>query len=281
MKKVICGILLVIFLAVFCVTGYKLLSYYKESKEQKAQYSGLEQLMEQAREEAVQAQTPEQETTGPDGALQETVNKADIPVPALDKETGETVMVLPEFKPLYELNPDIVGWIKVPGTNISYPVMQSETPNYYLYVSFYDEYSNHGTIYAKEECDVFTPSDNITIYGHHMNDDSMFHALDGYVEQDFWEEHKTFSFNTIFERHDYEVIAVFPTSANLNQGFPYHRFIDAQDQAEFDEFVAKCKELAYYDTGLTAEYGDKLVCLSTCEYTLDNGRLVVVGRRIN
>ena len=76
-------------------------------------------------------------------------------------------------------------------------------------------------------------------------------------------------------------IAVFRTSANLGQGYPYHQFNDAADKEEFDAFVAKIKELSLYDTGLTAEYGDKLLTLSTCEYTLSNGRFVVVAKRIS
>ena len=73
---------------------------------------------------------------------------------------------------------------------------------------------------------------------------------------------------------------VFKTSANLGEGFSYHKFVDAANAQEFDEFVSTCKKLAFYDTGITPVYGDKLICLSCCEYTLDNGRLVVAAVRI-
>ena len=59
-----------------------------------------------------------------------------------------------------------------------------------------------------------------------------------------------------------------------------HTFVDAENEQEFDEFVSTCKRLAFFDTGITPVYGDKLICLSTCEYTLDNGRLVVAAVRI-
>ena len=82
------------------------------------------------------------------------------------------------------------------------------------------------------------------------------------------------------EYHTYKIFAVFKTSANIGQGFSYHQFVDAENEKEFNDFVSKCKELSFYDTGITPVYGDKLICLSTCEYTLDNGRLVVAAVRI-
>ena len=66
-----------------------------------------------------------------------------------------------------------------------------------------------------------------------------------------------------------------------NVGFAYHLMADAKDEAEFNKFVATCKELSFYDTGITPVYGDKLLCLSTCEYTIDNGRFVVAAVRIS
>ena len=73
---------------------------------------------------------------------------------------------------------------------------------------------------------------------------------------------------------------MFKTSASLGKGFSYHQFVDAEDEADFNEFVSTCKNLAFYDTGITPKYGDKIICLSTCEYTLTNGRLVVAAVRI-
>ena len=57
--------------------------------------------------------------------------------------------------------------------------------------------------------------------------------------------------------------------------------IDAESKEDFDKFIKTCKDLSFYDTGITPEYGDKIICLSTCEYTLENGRLVVAAVRIS
>lgn len=65
-----------------------------------------------------------------------------------------------------------------------------------------------------------------------------------------------------------------------SDAFKYYRFVDAENPDEFNTLLSKCKELSFYDTGVTAEYGDKLITLSTCEYSRNNSRLVVVAKRI-
>lgn len=203
--------------------------------------------------------------------------------------TGEAVTdpvpteptILPEYQALYELNNDLVGWITIPDTNIDYPVMQSPyEKDFYLHRDFYKNYLYAGTLYARESCDVFAPSDNITIYGHRMEKPgrNMFFELDKLKQESWWQTHRTFTFDTIYEHHTYEIVCVFKTHAT--EGYPYHRFENAATEEEFNEFVSTVKSMQFYETGVTAEYGDKLICLSTCEYTLGDGRFVVVAKRI-
>lgn len=190
--------------------------------------------------------------------------------------------IMSQLKGLYELNNDLVGWIEIPGTQISYPVVQSKyEANYYLRRNFYKKNATCGTIYVREACDVFKPSDNLTIYGHKMRIGTMFADLHEYKEKDFWEGHRYIYFDTLYEYHTYEVFAAFQITVDLANGFNYHLFDDAKNAAEFDEFVRQCKELSYFDTGITPEYGEKLITLSTCDKTIDDGRFVVVARRVN
>ena len=176
-------------------------------------------------------------------------------------------------------NPDMVGWIKIEGTNINYPVMQTPNePNFYLKHNFEKEYSDLGTPYVQEDCDIAV-SDNIVIYGHHIKGQKMFGALEEYKSQSFYEEHKSVQFDTLTQHNEYEVIAVFKTVAYSLEGFRYYDFVNAENEDEFNAYVEKCKELALYDTGVTAEYGDRLITLSTCEYSAQNGRLVVVAKK--
>lgn len=211
-------------------------------------------------------------------SLQTAVAKKE-PVSAAESEP----VMLPEYAELYRQNSDLVGWIRIEDTNINYPVVQSkDEPNFYLKHGFDKEYADCGCPYVQENCDVQKPSDNLVIYGHHMKSGSMFSDLEKFKKKDFWEEHKTFSFNTLYEKQTYEVIAVFKTvvyTGSANE-FKYFQFSDAQTPEQFDEYIAKCKEKALYDTGVSAEYGDKLITLSTCEHSNTNGRLVLVAKII-
>lgn len=270
-KKTLFLAAIVIFSIIFIVSAVYVGKYYLNSFEQKEEFDDLAGIVESIR--ATQSEQDDvTETTEP--------NEADDPTQSDDGTSS--VPMLAEYAALYAMNQDIVGWISIDDTRVNYPVMQ--TPNstdYYLHTNFKKQYSSQGCIYVRETCDVNEPSDNVTIYGHNMRDGSMFHALEGYTKESFWQEHDTIRFDTLTERHTYKIFAVFKTTASKGQGFAYHRFENAADEAEFDAFIATCKELAFYDTGITPVYGDKIICLSTCEYTLTNGRLVVAAYRVS
>ena len=182
------------------------------------------------------------------------------------------------IKELYKINNDIIGWIKIENSNIDYPVMQTkENPNYYLKRNFYKQYSILGTPYMAENCNI-EKSDNLIIYGHHINGNKLFGELENYKSKKYYDTHKIIKFYTMTENAEYEIIAVFKTVAYT--GFQYYKFYNAEDEREFNTFIEKCKELSFYDTRKTAVYGDKLITLSTCEYSNENGRLVIVARKI-
>ena len=195
------------------------------------------------------------------------------------QETASEPEKQASYQNLYWENTDMVGWLSIAGTTLNYPVMQTPNePNYYLKRNFEKEYSDLGTPYIQENCDLAS-SDNLVIYGHHIKGGKMFGALEDYKSQSFYEEHKTIQFDTLTQRGEYEIIAVFKTVAYSSQGFRYYDFVNADSEDEFNAYIQKCKELALYETGVTAEYGDRLITLSTCEYSAQNGRLVVVAKK--
>ena len=196
-----------------------------------------------------------------------------------NKESDEQEKGDIDLQKLYELNNDFIGWLKIENTNINYPIMQTDSnrKDYYLKRNFYKEYSQLGTPYIAEFCDVLK-SDNLIIYGHHISNYQMFGELEKYKNKKFYDNHKIIEFNTIYEKANYEIIAVFKTVAYT--GFNYYKFYNANTREEFDTFIKKCKELSFYDTEKVAKYGDKLITLSTCEYSNKNGRLVVVAKKI-
>ena len=198
-----------------------------------------------------------------------------------NEEAAEPEMTAFEkYAEVFAQNDDLIGWISVPGTRIDYPVMQTkDSPDFYLKHAFDKSYSNYGVPYAAENCDADI-SDNMVLYGHHMSNGSMFSDLCKYENEDFYREHKAICFDTLGGYGEYEVIAAFKTIAYSESGFKYYHFVNAESEAAFDEYIAKCKELSLYDTGVSAEYGDKLITLSTCEYSQTNGRMVVVAKKV-
>ena len=193
-------------------------------------------------------------------------------------EPAETIPVEELYAGLVSENPDFVGWITIPGTNIDYPVVQ--TPNdeqYYLRRDFYGDSSRAGTLFCSADSDVYTPSMNIVIYGHHMKAGTMFAQLDGYRDESFYKEHRYIQFNTLKQYGVYEVVAAFETDLNAGS-YPYYNFINGTEE-EYEEFISNIKSLTPYDTCDTM-YGDEFITLSTCSYHTSNARYVVVAKRV-
>ncbi len=264
------GILAAVIVVCACLIGHKLISDARN----KQQYDQLGSLKDSAGTQDTRPSIPDTVT------VPSTEDAEQVTLPS-DPELSDGDGMIMEYKLLYEINNDMVGWIQIDGTDIDYPVVQSPyKANFYLRRNFYKKSATCGTIYVREACDVNKPSDNVTIYGHNMSNGTMFADLHLYEDQSFWEENRYIKFDTLYEYHTYEIFAVFISTADLSVGFSYHTFDDALSENHYDSFVAQCKELALYDTGITPQYGEKLITLSTCDKSIEDGRFVVVARRV-
>lgn len=198
-------------------------------------------------------------------------------------DTEKESQVSEKWRELYSENRDLIGWLTVEGTKIDYPVMQCEDDEYYLHHNFQREEDKYGCLYVKHVADVDTPGTNVIIYGHHMKDDSMFGDLDKYESESFCREHGNILFETLREERIYEIMAAFYADVSETEddrGFRYYQFYQADTEEEFREFYENVQKLSIYDTGVTAEYGDTFLTLSTCSSYTENGRFVVVAKRI-
>lgn len=203
-----------------------------------------------------------------------TVNKtqADMDIPD----------ILDKYKTLYNKNKSLIGWIKIADTNIDYPVMQASDNEYYLDHNLNQEYDKNGSIFMDKDCDVIKPSTNLIIYGHHMKSGKMFGELDKYSKESYYKEHPTIEFDTIYEEGQWEIMFVFRSRIYTADDivFKYYQFIDANSEEEFYSNMNEMSEISLYDTGVTAEYGDELLTLSTCDYMEEDGRFVIVAKKI-
>ena len=183
---------------------------------------------------------------------------------------------------LFEKNSDMICWLDIEGTEISYPVMYTpDDPEYYLHRDFDGEYSYSGMPFLDSRCDI-DKSSNLIIYGHNMKTGKMFHDLLKYENESFYKNHKYIQFDTIYGNGTYEVIAAFRTHilTEKEDGFRYYQFFNAEDKSAFNQYVSGCKALTGYTIDTDASYGDSLLTLSTCAYHTDNGRFVVVAKKL-
>lgn len=189
--------------------------------------------------------------------------------------------MLSEFQELYERNPDIVGWLKMDGTRIEYPVMQNPQDEQYYLNHDFDKKENKGGLPFLDAHSRINGSGILLIHGHHMKNGWMFKDLMKYKKESFYKEYATFQFSTLYEKEEYEIVAVILSKVyrKSDDVFKYYQIEKVSTPAEFDSYVQNIKKLALYDTGVTARYGDKLIVLSTCEYSTENGRLAVVARK--
>ena len=190
--------------------------------------------------------------------------------------------VLDEYAGLYAENSDTIGWLKIDGTEIDNVVMFApDEIDKYLHRDFYGNDSYRGCLFVDEFCDVLH-SDNLIIYGHNMKDGSMFGTLDKYAGKSFYSEHKYIQFDTIYEKHTYEVVAAIKTSIppESEDCFRYYEYTAVDDEEMFIEYIQFIEQNRLYDTGIELEPGDKLLTLSTCAYHTTDGRFVVVAKQV-
>ena len=196
-------------------------------------------------------------------------------------ESYEPNGMLTRYYELYERNNDMIGWLRIEGTCIDYPVMYKDDSNaYYLHRSFEGEVNSAGMPFLDYQCDPLGNSQNTIIYAHNMRNGTMFHELLNYKDKEFGESYPYINFDTLYERRQYQIFAVFSTAVGASDEFRYYEFIDAENNEEFNSYVDECIAHSFYSTDIHPEYGDELITLSTCSYSRNNERFVVVGKLI-
>ncbi len=185
----------------------------------------------------------------------------------------------PDLAALKEQNSDFVAWIQIPGTNVDYPVVLTDDTEYYLTHTFSGKESKIGTLFSLSKTDYQTPGRNIAIYGHNIksSSNSMFRTLHSYKERDFYADHATISFDTIYRSGTYTIFAVL----NMIDGEWDPSTAVFVDDDAFMNFVENARAQAMYDTGVAVTAKDEILTLITCDrsYSSPDGRLIVMAVR--
>lgn len=173
-------------------------------------------------------------------------------------------------------NPDCIGWLRINGTKIDYPVMQTkDNPQYYLRRDFNKQYSYMGTPFMDSRCDV-NYDNNLIVYGHNMKNGKMFANLLKYRDKEYCEAHNIIDFVTPNEVQKYEVVAV----CKVKSDDEWYEYTCQKNKDSFNNLISHIKEKSLYKIDESIEYGDDFLTLSTCEYSQKDGRLIVIAVRI-
>lgn len=192
-------------------------------------------------------------------------------------EAQEDLLIRERFLPLLEINEDTVGWITVPNTPIDYPVVQTKDNDYYLDHNFQHFKSDAGSIFMDFRNAPELSDRHSIIYGHHMRDGSMFKGLLNYQDEDFFENNRTITIQTLAQETEWEVFSAYVTATDFY--YIVTDFSSDQDYLDFLQLVQKKSQIQPNDVNFTHE--DQLLTLSTCAYDFEDARFVVHARKIN
>lgn len=266
MKKIILNILMGICILVMIVSLSYLIKYYYDSNKSEKNIDDLRSMI----------------PVEPDSPSEDNKKKEEKKIEMVDIDG---VKIQKKFEKIYKKNKDFIGWIKIEDTNVDYPVMftpnDSERGEYYIHRDFEKEYSAAGVPFVDRNCKILDPTDNIIIYAHNMKSGKMFYDIIKYEDQEFYERHKSFRFDTIYEDGVYDVVAAFygEILEKDSNAFKYYEFVNAGSEEEFTNYVKQIKSMSIIDTDVDIEYGDKFITLSTCAYHTENGRFAVIAKK--
>ena len=263
--------------ALFSYFGVTTFSDWKETRKM----SALRDTVAEAEADGGKASSFHRE--GANSAGNASVAEETDPFTHVEKVDPASLSVLPEYEEAFAQNADMVGWIRIPDTQIDYPVTQRADDNeYYLNHAFDGSDSSAGTLFADFRSDIVNPTTNTIIYGHNMKNDTMFGAVDNYLDKGFYAAHKEVDFNTIFEHRRYEIVAVCLAEVAYQDenSYRYYNFIQASNQAEWNAFFANIKALSIYGKDIDLVKTDQVLTLSTCNNYVQDGRLFLVAKRV-
>ncbi|MEE0858935.1 MAG: class B sortase [Acutalibacteraceae bacterium] len=170
------------------------------------------------------------------------------------------------------MNADCFGWLSIAGANINYPVMHTPNePQKYLNKNFYGEYSQSGVPFLDSRCN--SDSTNLIVYGHNMNNGTMFADLCNYTDYSYFTQHPTVVFETEKGILAYTVFAVIKVKSDD----VWYKFITADTKRDYENKIKYAKSHALYDTRITPKYNKQLLTLSTCYGGNRDNRILVLA----
>ena len=242
-----------------------------------AEAGEYDQLREQNRQaeacEMVEEETLNQHVVPPISLIEE-----GLPVQQSEDAVGEqAAQAAVDLSAYLAQNSDFIAWLRIPETNVDYPVVQTDDPDYYMNHTFSGKSSVVGTLFSLADADYQAPGRNIAIYGHHLRSsgEKMFTSLMRYKNPEFYEDNQTIVLDSLYRHSEYTIFAV----VNMKAGDWEPSRTTFSGDAAFMAFVNRAKSESLYDTGVEVGADDHILTLITCDrsYAGKEGRLVILA----
>lgn len=267
-------------MAVFSVCLFLIGDYYVGQYKDRLKYDEIQKTLEETRRNRHYGEESSSEHTGVGGEIEYL-------------EQNELSVLLKD-------NPDLIGYITIEGTPVSYPVVQKKsadpnenTNDYYLTKNFYQEYSKSGCIFMDFRCHfdevvnhrrVIDNSENLIIYGHNMRNESMFGSLRNYTRNySYYKQHPIVKLQSLYESYTYKIFSIFIVDGNdytSPYAFNCWNTLDFADETEFYDYVNNAKKRNIIANDVDVTYGDQILTLYTCNSLLDEAKLIVMCRLV-
>lgn len=269
-RKIITIILCILGMGFLVAAGFLFVKHVHSDRQSEAVFEDLRESAESYTEISKEA-TATDESETPVSSQGQSGENPSSPVELMENPYQDSFLA----------NEDMAAWLQIPDTNIDYPVMWTpRDENYYLYRDFEGRDNQNGCLILDTDSSLDPLTTNLIIHGHNMRSGAMFGNLTDYEDFSYYEKHKQIILHTQERMQNYEVIAVFRSQVfkKSDDVFKFYKFFQADTQEEFDDFYNNIKQMSLYDTGVTAQFGDRFLTLSTCVYHVEQGRFVVVAK---
>ena len=263
-RNVLLIVLCLIFAGVAVFSGYQIVSTLLEYKAGEDTYSDLQQYVDIPEETQASDRTEATQAPGQTAGSQQT----GVTEPTEAEKKGIKV----NFDLLLDINSDVVGWIYLKDSKISFPVVQGEDNAEYLYWLINGNYNSSGTPFMDYRNAPDFSDRNTIIYGHNMNNGTMFADIHKYTDQAYYEAHPVIQLLTPDRDYELEIFAGYITGLDANA---WQMFFESDE--EFEDWLATAKEKSAFDSPVMPTAEDRIVTLSTCSSSANETRFVLLG----
>lgn len=262
-------LLSLVFLGIALFSGWKVISILLEYRKGEQTYEQMQQHIDLS---AIPTVPPQEQPDIPSTPSSPSDSHIQEATPTQPEEATTPYVSPVDFDALWQVNPDVVGWIYIEGTKINYPILQGDSNDTYLYHMIDGKYNRSGSIFMDYRNNADYSDKNTVLYGHHMHDDSMFAQIVYYQDQSFYEEHPTgylFTPDRTYTLHFFTGFVTDMRDDAWQMSFP--------SEERYADWLLDAASRSEFNCGILPTTQDQILTLSTCTYEFDDARFILAA----